>query len=106
MDFAPYYVPQENQNLQAFDVELVDLKEDQKMYFGITGNYTQFGFRILISRHSGPYVTKFFLPCCAMVFISFMSFVIPPEAIPGRTGLLVTLFLVLITVFRGVEVSQ
>ena len=105
LDFAPYYVPQSNQNLQAFYVELVDLKPDQQMYYGITGNYTQVGFRINLVRHSSPYVTKYFVPCFAMVLISFISFVIPPEAIPGRTGLLVTLFLVLVTVFRGAEVS-
>ena len=43
--------------------------------------------------------------CCIaglFVVVSWISFVVPPEVIPGRMALLVTLFLVLVNIFNTV----
>ena len=39
------------------------------------------------------------------VVVSWISFVVPPEVIPGRMALLVTLFLVLVNIFNTVTTN-
>ena len=45
------------------------------------------------------YLYQYYLPCASIVFVSHVSFVIPPSSIPGRLGLLATLFLTLTNIF-------
>lgn len=59
-----------------------------------------------MDRHTGHYVFKYYLPCAAMVLVAAVSFVIDPAAVPGRTALLVTLFLVLSTIFANAQVMH
>ena len=40
------------------------------------------------------------------VVTSWVSFLIKPEVVPGRMGLLVTLFLVLINIFNSVRLDE
>ena len=42
----------------------------------------------------------------SLVIISWISFIVNPSAIPGRMGMLVTVFLVLINIFIGVKNSS
>lgn len=44
----------------------------------------------------------YYLPSTLFVITSWVSFLIPPEVVPGRMALLVTLFLVLINIFNNV----
>ncbi len=37
--------------------------------------------------------------------VSWISFVVPPEVIPGRMALLITLFLVLVNIFNSVTTN-
>lgn len=39
------------------------------------------------------------------VVVSWISFVVPPDVIPGRMALLVTLFLVLVNIFNSVTTN-
>ena len=39
------------------------------------------------------------------VVVSWISFVVPPDVIPGRMALLVTLFLVLVNIFNTVTTN-
>ena len=57
------------------------------------------GFEIKIGRIISPYLLKYYVPCMGIVLLSAMSFAIPVTAIPGRVGLLVTLFLTLTNLF-------
>ena len=52
-----------------------------------------------------PYIFKTFIPMTTLVMTSWISFLIPPESVPGRSGLLVTLLLVL-TTFHLHELDQ
>ena len=38
-----------------------------------------------------------------LVALAWLSFIVPPDVVPGRMGLLVTVFLMLITIFIGVR---
>ena len=55
-------------------------------------------FFSLISR----YLYIYYLPSGLFVVVSWVSFVIPPEVVPGRMALLVTLFLVLTNIFNTI----
>merc|ERR1719410_1235541 len=44
-----------------------------------------------------------YLPSCMFVIVSWVSFMVKPEVVPGRMAMLVTLFLVLINIFNSVR---
>ena len=74
---------------------------------GYTGKNSSFaGCRIKMQRIISPYVFQYYLPGAAIVFVSHISFIIPPSSVPGRIGLLATLFLTLTTLFINHMVYQ
>ena len=82
------------------------------------GNYSICGFRIQIKRRSFKFIFNNYIPSALFVLVSWVSFLIPPDLIPGRyvfynpdhillyqylrLNLLVGLFLVLINSFNNV----
>ena len=58
--------------------------------------------RIFHRRFSHRYLYIYYLPSGLFVCVSWSSFLIPPEVVPGRMALLVTLFLVLINIFNTI----
>lgn len=57
------------------------------------------GVKMEMRRRLKSYILKYYVPTMSIVIISEISFLIPIVAIPGRMGLLVTLFLTLTNVF-------
>ena len=57
------------------------------------------GLRLKLNRILSPFLFQYYLPAVAIVFVSQISFVIPSHSIPGRMGLLATLFLTLVNLF-------
>ena len=51
------------------------------------------GLNFKMSRVLFPYISQYYVPCIAIVCVSQGSFIIPPSSIPGRLGLVATLFL-------------
>ena len=49
------------------------------------------------------YLYIYYLPSGLFVVVSWVSFLIPPEVVPGRMALLVTLFLVLTNIFNTIN---
>ena len=64
-----------------------------------------FGFNIQFKRIFQPYLYQTYLPCIAIVGVSFISFIIPLSAIPGRVALMATIFLTLTNIFIQQMVS-
>ena len=64
------------------------------------GNLSLTGFEVLLTRHRSRYLMYTHMPSALFVCVSWISFVVPVEAIPGRITLLVTLLLVLINIFN------
>ena len=62
-----------------------------------TGNYSVTGFEMLLTRRMSHYMITYYLPSSLFVVVSWTSFLIPSEDIQGRMALLVTLFLVLVS---------
>ena len=50
--------------------------------------------RVDMKRRITPYLIETFVPTLIMVIVSWISLIMPPEVIPGRAGLLITLTLV------------
>ena len=69
------------------------------------GNKSMSGFKIEMKRFSSSFVYRYFIPLSSMVTVSFISFIVPPDVIPGRIALLITVFLLLITIFGDTQVS-
>ena len=67
--------------------------------------WTDTGFNITLKRIIQPYLYKYYFPSIAIVIVSFISFIIPLSAIPGRIVLVVTQFLTLTSIFIHQMVS-
>ena len=61
-------------------------------------NRTLSGFEVTMERVPSPFYFNTFLPTLILTLISFLGFVIPVEKVPGRTALLVTIFLMLVNI--------
>lgn len=77
------------------------LKEkDRILPYGELGNFSITGIEIKFTRHKLKYLYVYYLPSGLFVVVSWASFLIPPDVVPGRMALLITLFLVLINIFN------
>ena len=63
------------------------------------------GFEMVLKRHVSHYIITYYLPSGLFVVVSWISFLVPPDVIPGRMALLVTLFLVLVNIFNNVTTN-
>ncbi len=52
------------------------------------------------------YIITYYLPSGLFVVVSWISFLIPPDIVPGRMALLITLFLVLINIFNNITTNS
>ena len=55
-----------------------------------------------LSRNAAKYLYIYYLPTGMFISVSWVSFLIPPDQVPGRIGLLVTLFLVATNIFNTI----
>ena len=62
---------------------------------------SRFGFSLRLRRKIFPFLLKSYLPTCLLVMISWISFFIPCQMVPGRVALLVTGFLMIINISNG-----
>ena len=60
------------------------------------------GFQMALTRNSAKYLYIYYLPTGMFVSVSWVSFLIPAEQIPGRVGLLINLFLVATNIFNTI----
>ena len=68
-------------------------------------NFSTIGFHIELTRNFSPFILNIYLPSMILVSFSWISFWIPPEIIPGRMGLLVTIYLVLANIGNGARAN-
>ena len=104
MVFTDEFIADESQIRSVLDyaVEIRKLPKDKQNYVAITGNYSVAGFELTLRRKVSHYIITCYLPSGMFVIVSWISFLIPPEVVPGRMALLVTLLLVLINIFNNV----
>lgn len=88
-----------------YAVEIKKLPESQQNYVAITGNYSVAGFELTLRRKVSHYIITCYLPSGMFVIVSWISFLIPPDIVPGRMTLLITVFLVLVNIFNTITTN-
>ena len=84
-------------NVSAFKPEHNKLIEHNGLIFATCG------FRIDLKRKIQKIIFQMFIPSTLLLIISWVSFIVDPKIVPGRMGLIVTIFLVLVNIFIGVQ---
>ena len=84
-----------------YKLEYAKMSDSDKQieFHGMT--YSVNGFNILLERKLTPYILNVYLPSTVLVIVSWISFQIPTDTIPGRMALLVTCYLVLANIGNG-----
>jgi len=89
-----------------YEIKIEPLTEEGKILdFGALGNFSLSGFEMVLTRYVSTYIITYYLPSGLFVIVSWISFLIPMDVIPGRMALLVTLFLVLVNIFNTVTTN-
>ena len=65
-----------------------------------------FGFNVTFERNPQGYIINYHLICGMLVLVASINFVIDPKIVPGRAGLLITIFLVLTSFFSDAQVTN
>ena len=93
----------EKYKVARFDVLLSQVgdfcDDNERAKTAITQSWMDSGFNITLKRKIEPYLYQYYFPSIAIVIVSFISFIIPLSAIPGRIVLVVTQFLTLTNIF-------
>ena len=63
------------------------------------------GFELTLERKVSHYIITYYLPSGMFVIVSWISFLVPPDIVPGRMTLLVTVFLVLVNIFNTITTN-
>jgi len=96
------YTGKRQRSLQ-YDITIEQLPDKYQIVKLHSGHYAACGFQIRLERKQMQYIVQVYLPSVMFVIVSWVSFLIKPEVVPGRMALLVTLFLVLINIFNSVR---
>ena len=89
-------------SLQYF-IQIGSLRETDRTIIDEAERYAACGVRIALNRTRMQIFFQVYLTSILFVAVSWVSFVIKPNVVPGRMGLLVTIFLVLINIFNSVK---
>lgn len=96
------YEEERQRSLQHY-IQIANLPALYKKVSLPSGTYAACGFEIHLQRKQTQFLIQVYLPTFMFVIVSWVSFLIKPEVVPGRMALLVTLFLVLINIFNSVR---
>ena len=91
-------------SLQHF-INILPLSETDQTVILPSGAYAACGFAVSLTRMRMQTIIQTYLPSTMFVMVSWVSFLIKPEVVPGRMALLITLFLVLTNIFNGVKAT-
>ncbi|XP_059096027.1 glycine receptor subunit alpha-2-like [Tigriopus californicus] len=107
MIFKDEFIADEKQIRSVLDyfIDINKLSEKDQTYFALTGNYSVAGFELTLRRKVSHYIITYYLPSGMFVIVSWISFLVPPDIVPGRMTLLVTVFLVLVNIFNTITTN-
>ena len=93
----------ERQRSLQYIIDMALLEQEQKRFVYESKAYAVCGFSISLYRTRKQIFFQVYLTSILFVSVSWISFIIKPEVVPGRMALLVTTLLVLINIFNGVK---
>ena len=97
-----FYTPEQQRSLQ-YMIDIFHLPVKFKSYEFMEKDWATCGFNIILERIKTQIFFQVYLTSALLVIVSWMSFMIQPGTVPGRMGLLITVFLVLINIFISVK---
>ena len=68
-----------------YDITIDKLDEVDQNYVALTGNYSVAGFKLTLKRKISHYIITYYLPSGMFVIVSWISFLVPPDIVPGRS---------------------
>ncbi|XP_023327977.1 glycine receptor subunit alpha-1 [Eurytemora carolleeae] len=67
-----------------YDIRIKPLDEKDKVFQGgALGNFSLAGFEMILTRHVSHYIITYYLPSGLFVVVSWISFLVPTDVIPG-----------------------
>lgn len=103
---SDYQFHEKRQRSLQHSIEIEDLAPEDQTVILPTGRFAACGFTVVLERNRIQKFFQVYLTSMLFVIVSWASFMIKPDVVPGRMGLLVTLFLVLINIFNGVKAGS
>ena len=97
--------PEHQRNLE-YKIIITNLSSHEKTFEYIGVNWAYCGFKILLERTLTQILFQVYFTSALLVIVIWVSFILSPNNVPGRMGLLVTAFLTLINIFIGVRSSS
>ena len=96
--------PKLNKELNDYKITVIDMDID------LEENTTEekFGLHIQFERKPSGItgiLIKYHMMCAMLVFVGLINFLIDPDVVPGRAGLLVTMYLILTSFFFNAQVN-
>ncbi|OXA56740.1 Gamma-aminobutyric acid receptor subunit rho-2 [Folsomia candida] len=71
-----------------------------------SGSYSGIRFTILLRRKLSYHLIQTYLPSTLFIIVSWLSFLVPPESVPGRMALCMTTLLTLTAMFSAVRLAK
>ena len=98
-----YEFDKDRQRSLQYYLWIEPLPEEYHIFVYEKKRYAVCGVHILLDRTREQIFFQVYLTSTLFVVVSWVSFIIKPEVVPGRMGVLVTVFLVLINIFNNVK---
>ena len=86
-----------------YNINITDIPQNMTIMEVSNQTWATCGFKIDLMREKGQIFLQVYLTSSMLVALAWVSFIVPPDVVPGRMGLLVTVFLMLITIFVSVK---
>jgi hypothetical protein len=68
-----------------YDITINRLRDEDRIFVGgALGNYSLAGFEMILRRHVSHYIINYYLPSGLFVVVSWISFLVPSDIIPGK----------------------
>ena len=98
-----YNVSMQLNSVLDYTVNIQNLPPHKQNYGGdYEGDYSVAGIEITLKRKMTHYIISWYLPSGIFVIVSWISFLVPPEIVPGRMALLITVLLLLVNNFNSI----
>ena len=100
---SEYEYEEQRQRSLQYLIDVNELSARHRSY-SVDGRYfNTCGVNILLNRTKVQILFQVYVPATLLAIVSWVSFTIKPDVVPGRMGLLATIFLVLINIFNGAK---
>ncbi|XP_064110648.1 glycine receptor subunit alpha-2-like isoform X2 [Macrobrachium nipponense] len=102
VDDTPIDLPDE---LEIAQFDLLNFETSETTQHFVTGDFSGLVVQFFLRRQNGYHVLQTYIPTILIVAISWVSFWLDPNAVPGRVSLGVTTLLTLTTLASGIRQS-